>query len=74
MEQKTWVNQCVSNSKQCTTGRQCNFLRTGVILVYLLVFDIILAARFWIRSNLHRLNYERLLKSDVQIYSNSTSN
>ena len=36
----------------CSTGHQCNFLRTGVILVYLLVFDTILAALFGIHCNL----------------------
>ena len=39
---------------------------TGVILVYLLVFDTILAALFWMHCNLHRLNLERLLKNELQ--------
>ena len=42
------------------------FLSTGVILVYLLVFDMILAALFWMHYNLRRLNLERLLKSELQ--------
>ena len=34
------------------------FLRTGVILVCLLVFDKIQGALFWIHCNLHGLNFE----------------
>ena len=46
----------VLNTVRCWTGSQCNFLSTLVLLVYLLVFDTILAALFWIYCNLHRLN------------------
>ena len=42
----------------------CNFLSTGVILVYQLMIDTILAALFWMHCNLLRL--ERLLKSELQ--------
>ena len=58
MEQNTWENQCgktrvaVLKTERCSTGSQCSFLRTGVILVYLLVFDTILAALFWMHCNL----------------------
>ena len=31
----------VLNAEQCSTGNQCKFLRTEVILLYLLVLDII---------------------------------
>ena len=34
------------NSIRCSTGSQCNFLSTGVILVYRLVFDTILVVLF----------------------------
>ena len=37
----------VLKTERSSTGSQCSFLRTGVILVYLLVFDTILAALFW---------------------------
>ena len=45
-------NQCEETCKQsdyfktvrCSTGSQCNFLSTGVILVYLPMFDILLPA------------------------------
>ena len=63
--QNTWENQCretykqgmaVLKTEQCSTGSQCSFLRTGVILVYLLVFDMNLAALFWIHCNIRNLN------------------
>ena len=41
-------------TERCSTGSQCNFLSTGVILAYLLVFDRILAALFWMHCNLQR--------------------
>ena len=63
---KKLVNKCGLNTVHCSTGSQCNFLSTGVILVYPLVFDVILAALFWMHCNLHRLNLERLLKSQLQ--------
>ena len=74
MDQNTWENQCEETCKQgwlflkterCSTG-QCNFLSTGVILAYLLVFDTILAALCWMHCNLQRLNLQRLLKGDLQ--------
>ena len=46
------------NIEQRSTGSQCNFLRAGIILMYLLVFDTILAALFWIHCNLRRLNLD----------------
>ena len=55
MDQNTWESQYEETCKQgwlflkterCSTGSQCNFFSTGVILVYLLVFDTILAALF----------------------------
>ena len=58
---KTSLKKLVSNCgcfKNCSTGSQFNFLSTGVILVYLLVFDTILAALFWMRCNFCRLNLE----------------
>ena len=39
---------------------------TGVILVYRLVLDTILAALFCMHCNVHRLNLERFLKSELQ--------
>ena len=33
---------------------------------YLVIFDMILAALFWIHCNLGRLNLYRLLKSELQ--------
>ena len=45
---------------------KCNFFSTGVILLYRLVFDTILAALFWMHCNLCTLNLERLLKSELQ--------
>ena len=42
----------VLNTVRCSTGSQCNFLSTGVILVYRLVFGTILAALFWMHCNL----------------------
>ena len=68
MEQNTWENLCEDtyNTVCCSTGSQCSFFSTGVILVYRLVFDTILAALFWMHCNLHRLNWERLLKSELQ--------
>ena len=50
MEQNTQENLCeetsmaVLNSVGCSTGSQCNLLSTGVILLYRLVSDTILAA------------------------------
>ena len=41
-------------------------ISTGVILVYLLVFDTTLDAVFWMHYSLHRLNLESLLKSEMQ--------
>ena len=56
----------VLKPEQCSTGSQCNFIRTCVILVYLLVFDMIQAALFWMHCNLRRLNLERFLKIELQ--------
>ena len=47
------TSAAVLNSEQCSTGSQYSFSRTGVVLVYLLVFD---------HCNLCRLNLEKLLK------------
>ena len=64
---KMQASVAVLKTKQCLTGSQCNFLSTGVTLVYLLVFDIILAAPLWVHCNLCRLDLERLLKkSELQ--------
>ena len=63
---KTCVKIDVLNTVRCSTGSQCSFFSTGVILVYRLVFDTILAALFWMHCNLHRLNLKRLLKSELQ--------
>ena len=66
---KKLVNKCagvaVLKTVRSSTVSQCNFLLTGVILAYLLVFDTILAALFWMHCNLRRLNLERL-KSELQ--------
>ena len=56
----------VLRTAQCSTGSQCNFLSTGVILAYLLVFGMIQAALFWMHCNTQSFNLERLLKSDLQ--------
>ena len=62
MEQNTKENLCeetcvaVFYTIRCSTGSQCNFLSTGLMLVYLLVFDTILAVLFWMHCNLRRLN------------------
>ena len=68
---KKLVNKCgcALNTMHCSTRSQCNFISTGLILVYQLVFDTILAALFGMPCNLHRLKLERLLKSELQ-YSN----
>ena len=58
MEQNSWEKQCektrvaVLKTERCSTGSQCNFLSTGVILAYLLLCDMILAALFWMHYNL----------------------
>ena len=64
---KILINKCGRlQTLRCSTGSQCSFFSTGVILVYRLVFDTILAALFWMHCNLRRLNLERLLKSELQ--------
>ena len=64
---KILINKCaVLNTVRCSTESQCSFFRTGVILVYRLVFDTILAALFWMYCNLYRSNLDRLLKSQLQ--------
>ena len=64
---KILINKCgVLNTVRCSTGSQCSFFSTGVILVFQLVFDTILAALFWVHYNLRRLNLEGLLKSELQ--------
>ena len=41
------INKCdCFKTKQCSTESQCNFLSTIFILVYVLVFDAILAALY----------------------------
>ena len=45
-----------------------------LILVYLLVFDTILAAPFWMHSNLCRLDLERPLKCELIQPSNQLTN
>ena len=65
---KTLINNC-GCLKHCAlfNRKPMQFLKsTGVILVYQLVFDAILAALSWLHCNLHRLNLERLLKSELQ--------
>ena len=42
---KTCVKKLV-NTMRCSTGSQCNFLSTGVLLVYRLALDTFLAALF----------------------------
>ena len=46
------------NTERFSTGSQCKFLRTRVILFYLLVLDIILTALFPMLCSLDRLNRE----------------
>ena len=75
MEQNTWANQCQETCRQVwlfskrfniQQEAKANFLSTGIVLVYLLVFDIILAALFWMHCNFRRINLARFLKSELQ--------
>ena len=56
------ISVAVLNTVCCSTGSQCSFFSTGAILV----FYTILAALFWMHCNLHRLNLEKLLRSELQ--------
>ena len=69
MQQNTWENQfeetckvrvAVLKTEQRSTRSQCNFFCIGVILVYLLVFDTILAALFFMHFNLRKFNLAHL--------------
>ena len=62
---KLMTSVAVLNTVHFSTGNQCNFLSTGVILMHRQVFDTILTALFWMHYNLRRLNLERLLKSEL---------
>ena len=49
---KTNVKKLVNKGGCFKDWAMFNFLSTGVILLYLLVFDMILAALFWMQCNL----------------------
>ena len=49
---KKLVKVAVLKTEQCSTGSQCNFSSTEVILAYLLVFYTVLAALFQIHCSL----------------------